>query len=196
MPFDSENGSGLYLFFLFFPSQPFGISLPFIEHPLPPHADLSFPALNTAAGLRNFKPKFTISISHIIISSLAMFISDKASWKRRKPAIVPPLSAIQRTSILALTWVNASFVSNVPPKPAHCLEGVIAENRKHDYGYTLMALAEDLSALGETDAALNVWKQVTEHHSYPRAKVQLAEIYLQKRPARTCPRRTKRSHFR
>jgi hypothetical protein len=60
------------------------------------------------------------------------------------------------------------------------LEGVIAENRKHDYGYTLMALAEDLSALGETDAALNVWKQVTEHHSYPRAKVQLAEIYLQK----------------
>jgi len=58
------------------------------------------------------------------------------------------------------------------------LEGVVAENPKHDYGYTLMALAEDLTALGETDAALNIWKQVTENHSYPRAKVQLADLYL------------------
>ena len=41
-----------------------------------------------------------------------------------------------------------------------------------------MALAEDLTALGETDAALNIWKQVTDNHSYPRAKVQLAELYV------------------
>src|SRR2546429_4270072 len=34
------------------------------------------------------------------------------------------------------------------------LEGVVAENAKHDYGYTLMALAEDLAALGEADAAM------------------------------------------
>ena len=60
------------------------------------------------------------------------------------------------------------------------LEGVIAENPKHDYGYTMMALAETLTAVGETDAALNLWKQVTENHSYPRAKVQLAEIYIAK----------------
>jgi tetratricopeptide (TPR) repeat protein len=58
------------------------------------------------------------------------------------------------------------------------LEGVIAENPKHDYGYTMMALAEALTAVGETDAALRVWQQVTENHSYPRAKVQLAELYL------------------
>src|SRR6266852_1543284 len=58
------------------------------------------------------------------------------------------------------------------------LEGVVAENPKHDYGYSLMALAETLTALGETDAALSIWKQVTENHSYPRAKVQLAELYL------------------
>ena len=66
-------------------------------------------------------------------------------------------------------------------KPAEArplLEGVVAENPKHDYGYSLMALAETLTALGETDAAVNVWKQVTEHHTYPRAKVQLAELYL------------------
>jgi Tfp pilus assembly protein PilF len=43
-----------------------------------------------------------------------------------------------------------------------------------------MALAEDLTALGEIDAALGVWKRVTENHSYPRAKVQLAELYLSK----------------
>ncbi len=68
------------------------------------------------------------------------------------------------------------------------LEGVVAENPKHDYGHTLMALAETLTALGETDAALKVWQQVTENHSYPRAKVQLAELYLAKNmaePART-----------
>src|SRR5439155_9375767 len=56
------------------------------------------------------------------------------------------------------------------------LEGVVAENPKHEYGYSQMALAEDLMALGESDAALATWKQVTEQHSYPRAKVQLAEL--------------------
>ena len=60
------------------------------------------------------------------------------------------------------------------------LEGVIAENPKHDYGYTMMALAETLTALGETDAALKMWQQVTAEHSYPRAKVQLAGLYLAK----------------
>jgi tetratricopeptide (TPR) repeat protein len=58
------------------------------------------------------------------------------------------------------------------------LEGVVAENPKHDYGYSLMALAESLSALGESDRAIEIWQQVTNSHSYPRAKVQLAELYL------------------
>jgi len=60
------------------------------------------------------------------------------------------------------------------------LEGVATENPKHDYGYTLMALAETLAALGETDAALQMWQRVTAEHSYARAKVQLAELYLAK----------------
>jgi hypothetical protein len=58
------------------------------------------------------------------------------------------------------------------------LEGVIAEKPEHDYGYTRMALAETLSALADGDGALALWKQITECHSYPRAKVQLAELYL------------------
>jgi len=41
-----------------------------------------------------------------------------------------------------------------------------------------VALAETLTALGEADAALALRQQVTESHSYPRAKVQLAELYL------------------
>ena len=68
-------------------------------------------------------------------------------------------------------------------KPAEALpllEGVVKENPKHDYGFSQMALAETFTALGQTDAALNIWKQVTENHSYPRAKVQLAELYLAK----------------
>src|SRR5581483_874937 len=74
-----------------------------------------------------------------------------------------------------------------PAEARPLLEGVIAVNPKHDYGHTMMALAETLTALGETDAALGLWKQVTENHTYPRAKVQLAELYLFKKlpdPAR------------
>ncbi|HVM48962.1 MAG TPA: tetratricopeptide repeat protein [Candidatus Acidoferrum sp.] len=65
-----------------------------------------------------------------------------------------------------------------PAEARPLLEGVVAENPKHDYGYTQMALAETLSSLGQADAALVLWREVTEGHSYPRAKVQLAELYL------------------
>ena len=65
-----------------------------------------------------------------------------------------------------------------PAEARPLLEGVVAENPKHDYGYSQMALAETYMALGENDKAFALWKQVTEYHSYPRAKVQLAEIYI------------------
>jgi hypothetical protein len=58
------------------------------------------------------------------------------------------------------------------------LEGVASQNPKHDYGHTLMAYAETLTAVGEPEAALKVWLQVVANHSYPRAKVQLAELYI------------------
>ncbi len=58
------------------------------------------------------------------------------------------------------------------------LEGVCAQDPKHDYGYSLMALAETLTALGQPEAAVAVWERVTACHSYARARVQLAELYL------------------
>ena len=70
-----------------------------------------------------------------------------------------------------------------PTEARPLLEGVVAENPKHEYGYSLMALAETLTALGETEAALQAWLQVTGNHSYPRAKVQLAELYLARNQA-------------
>ena len=69
---------------------------------------------------------------------------------------------------------------NKPQDARPLLEGVVAENPKHDYGHSLMALAETLGALGETDAAIATWQRVTDNHSYPRAKVQLAQLYLAK----------------
>jgi len=60
------------------------------------------------------------------------------------------------------------------------LEGVMHEKPEHDYGHTMMALAETLTALGETDNAVLYWQHITQSHSYPRAKVQLAELYLAK----------------
>ncbi len=65
-----------------------------------------------------------------------------------------------------------------PAEARPLLEGVVTENPKHDYGYSLMALAETLTAVGDSEGALKIWTQVTEQHSYPRAKVQLAELRL------------------
>jgi hypothetical protein len=67
-----------------------------------------------------------------------------------------------------------------PAEARPILEGVMHEKPDHDYGYTMMALAEALSALGETDNAILYWQHVTQNHSYPRAKVQLAELYINK----------------
>lgn len=69
---------------------------------------------------------------------------------------------------------------NRPAEARPLLEGVLTEKPDHDYGYTMMAQAETLMALGENDNAILYWQHVTQHHSYPRAKVQLAELYLAK----------------
>jgi hypothetical protein len=65
-----------------------------------------------------------------------------------------------------------------PAEARPLLEAVIAQKPDHDYGYTQMAFAETLAALGQTDSALATWKKVTESHTYPRARVQLAELYV------------------
>ena len=65
-----------------------------------------------------------------------------------------------------------------PAEARPLLEAVCRENYKHDFGYSLMAYAETLTALGETEAAFNIWKRVVEDHSYSRAKVQFAELCL------------------
>src|SRR5580658_3916828 len=69
---------------------------------------------------------------------------------------------------------------NRPAEARPILEGVMHEKPEHDYGYTMMALAEALTALGETDNAILYWQHITQNHSYPRAKVQLAELYITK----------------
>ena len=67
-----------------------------------------------------------------------------------------------------------------PDEARPLLEKVCAENPKHDYGHSMMALAETLTALGETDAAVVAWQRVLQDHSYARARVQLSELFLQK----------------
>ena len=58
------------------------------------------------------------------------------------------------------------------------LQRVIAADSRHDYGHTLMALAETQSALGNVDAAFLSWQRVLENHSYARARVQFAELLM------------------
>ena len=67
-----------------------------------------------------------------------------------------------------------------PAEAKPLLEAVCRENYKHDFGHTLMAYAETLTALNETDAAFDLWKHVVENHAYARARVQFAEVCLRK----------------
>jgi tetratricopeptide (TPR) repeat protein len=60
------------------------------------------------------------------------------------------------------------------------LQKVGQEDPKHDYGFTLMALAETHMKLGSIESAIQLWEMVLQNHSYPRARVQLAELYLQR----------------
>jgi hypothetical protein len=68
-----------------------------------------------------------------------------------------------------------------PQEGLPLLESVCAQNPKHDYGYTLMTLAETQAATGRVDAALATWRQVLSLYSYPRARVQYADLLIQRK---------------
>lgn len=61
------------------------------------------------------------------------------------------------------------------------LESVCAVNPKHDYGYTMMTLAETQTSLGLIDRALATWQYVLSLYSYSRARVQYADLLIQKK---------------
>lgn len=67
-----------------------------------------------------------------------------------------------------------------PQEALELLQKVASEDPRHDYGFTMMALAETHMKLGSTDSAIQLWEMVLENHSYPRARVQLAELYIEK----------------
>lgn len=56
------------------------------------------------------------------------------------------------------------------------LEAVCARDPRHEYGHTLMALAEAQTAVGQTGRAMVTWSQVVQDHDYARARVQYAEL--------------------
>jgi hypothetical protein len=68
-----------------------------------------------------------------------------------------------------------------PQEALPLLEAVCAQNPKHDYGYTLMTLAETQTATGQIDQALATWRQVLSLYGYPRARVQYADLLIQRK---------------
>jgi hypothetical protein len=68
-----------------------------------------------------------------------------------------------------------------PQEALPLLEAVCAQNPKHDYGYTLMTLAETQAATGQIDTALATWRQVLSLYGYPRARVQYADLLIQRK---------------
>ncbi len=61
------------------------------------------------------------------------------------------------------------------------LESVCATNPKHEYGYTMMALAEAQTAAGQKDRALASWDYLLNFYSYARARVQYAALLFEKK---------------
>jgi hypothetical protein len=68
------------------------------------------------------------------------------------------------------------------------LSKVVAEDPRHDFSYTVMALAEAQTQAGDVEAAAANWRRVLELNSYPRARVQYAEL-LERRGDRQEARR-------
>ena len=68
-----------------------------------------------------------------------------------------------------------------PKEAMPLLESVCASNPKHDYGYTLMTLAETQAEAGNVDGALATWRQVLAMYGYPRARVQFADLLIKKK---------------
>ena len=95
---------------------------------------------------------------------------------RRSQAVVPRAVHLDTRAHLGQCLLRL----NRPAEAKPLLQAVLSENPKHEYNYTAMAYAETLAALGETDDALKSWQYVVANNSYPRAKVQLAELYLAK----------------
>jgi hypothetical protein len=75
---------------------------------------------------------------------------------------------------------NCLFRQGKSAEALPLLEAVCARNPKHDYGYTLMTLAEALAATGKTERAIAIWQQVLKLYTYSRARVQYAELLLKK----------------
>ena len=116
------------------------------------------------------------------ITSSAMFIFNAAnSTEAEKIVIAPRWNLTRRTLTRGRIWANACCGRNGLPRRVRCSKASCTKSREHDYDHTMMALAETLTALGEeTDNALLYWQHITQTHSYPRAKVQMAELYLAK----------------
>lgn len=60
------------------------------------------------------------------------------------------------------------------------LAKVCAENPQHEYGATMMMYAEALAAVGRKDDSILTWRRVLEHHGYAHAKVNLAELLIER----------------
>lgn len=66
-----------------------------------------------------------------------------------------------------------------PEKAVGLLEKVVQVDPKHDYGATLMALAQVYRQQGQVAQAQSALETTLVHHTYAEARVMLAEIYIE-----------------
>lgn len=77
---------------------------------------------------------------------------------------------------------------NRPNDALPLLQKVCAANPEHEYGQTMMTLAETLAVLGQKEASIAAWQRVLQRHSYASARVGLARLLIEKGDLETARR--------
>ena len=117
----------------------------YIARPLRPRAALNCPARKAAGASRNSRRKSITSTRRTTIRSSATFISRKASSPRPKRVTAPRSNVTRRTSTPAHISANACSGKTRRRGQAAARRRRMAGS-KHDYGHSMMALAETLLA--------------------------------------------------
>ena len=79
-----------------------------------------------------------------------------------------------------LSRMGRILIGKEPERACEFLEKVCRMQPHHDYGSTMMCLAEVYEELGRTDDSIAAWQGVLQKNAYARAKVQLAGLLLSK----------------
>ena len=131
-----------------------------------------------AAASSSCRPKSITSTKPTITPSSATSTSSKANSAKAEACYRAALERDPQDIDTRAHFGQCLLRQKRPAEARPLLEGVVAENPSTTTATPRWPWRRPSWRWAKRDAALGIWQQVTENHSYPRAKVQLAELYL------------------